>query len=236
MPWLGFFSKLACADAYVALDNTHLRKRHYHDRAAIVGPQGDPLWLSIPTGDHIGRPLNEVFSSDETVFNRFRKTIEFSYKRSSMFVAEWETIDGILQAIDVNQSIADINIGLIEKLYSILLSGQTLTVVRASETVDADNPTDRIIALCRSLGANELLVGDGASLDRQVHDVSAIEASGIAVWRQRFSANEWPYPQTRRQRAGFMPGLSIVDALLNIGRSAVTELIASDGLKPTRLF
>jgi hypothetical protein len=85
LPWLGFFGKLAFADAYVALDDARFRKRHFHDRSKIISMTGEGKWLGAPVGENLGRSLNEIAVNDITFIQRIARTIEHSYARAPFF-------------------------------------------------------------------------------------------------------------------------------------------------------
>jgi hypothetical protein len=80
--------------------------------------------------------------------------------------------------------------------------------------------TDRLIALCRSVGADTYLAGqDGPAY----MDASRFEAAGIAVSLQSYTPPSYP------QRHGpFIPGLSGLDLLLNTGPDALSVLRTGD--------
>jgi len=92
--------------------------------------------------------------------------------------------------------------------------------------------TERIITLCNTVGATEIVIGDGYMA--AVHDLEMVRQAGIKVLRQPFNSIHPVYRQlhSERQRISFVKGLSILDALLNIGASAVSRLIADPILAP----
>src|SRR5207247_5319678 len=75
--------------------------------------------------------------------------------------------------------------------------------------------TDRLVALVRAVGGDAYLTGHGA--DGYQED-GKFAAAGIAVEYQRYAA-----PPYRQLRSGtFVPGLSAIDALMNLGGEAAS--------------
>ena len=91
--------------------------------------------------------------------------------------------------------------------------------IRRSSEVEAEGQgTDLLIALTRELGGSTYLSGDGA--DGYQED-DRFTAAGVEL---RFQRYEHPvYPQRSLE---FVPGLSIVDALLHCGFEGTRALLA----------
>jgi hypothetical protein len=84
--------------------------------------------------------------------------------------------------------------------------GSSSQVVRASSLRLEGKKTERIIDLCRKLGADIYVSGGGGSTDYL--DVAALERAGILVVWQQF--NHPIYPQ-RYPELGFVPNLAFLD-------------------------
>jgi hypothetical protein len=55
---------------------------------------------------------------------------------------------------------------------------------------------------------------------------------GVQILVQDYLALHPQYSQSRRRYATFMPGLSIVDALFNVGREALKEFVSAPRYTP----
>jgi hypothetical protein len=77
-------------------------------------------------------------------------------------------------------------------------------------------PTDRLIDICREVGAREYLAGPGA---QAYMDVARFTASGIVLEMQAFR-----HPVYRQCHDPFVPGMAAIDLLLNSGPSALAFL------------
>ena len=82
-------------------------------------------------------------------------------------------------------------------------------IVKASQYEAREEPTGRLVDLCKALGADRYLAGAGG---RDYMNREEFEAAGIAVEFQDFVSPE--YAQAYRP---FIAGLSAVDLLFNYG-------------------
>jgi len=229
-PWLGYFSKLHYADCFVVLDDVHFRKRHYIDRTKIVDMHGNVSWVGIPVGQHYQEPCRDVMITDTSFVSRLITTIEQSYAKALFFDREKDsTLAIIASAIRSDVSLVDIDCDIIRGL-SEHVSISLPPIIYSSKIAQAADPTTRIIEVCASLGASEILVGDGSS--GRVHDWARVREAGITVFKQNFSAEHPIYGQARRRRLPFMPGLSILDAIFNVGRFQTRSFITNPNLAP----
>ena len=90
-----------------------------------------------------------------------------------------------------------------------MVRASTLTAVGATDCTG----TDRLVALVRAVGGDAYLTGHGAS---GYQEDERFAAAGIAVEYQRYAA-----PPYRQLNSGaFIPGLSAIDALMNLGGEA----------------
>jgi len=87
-----------------------------------------------------------------------------------------------------------------------------------------NDPTDRLIAICRAVGADTYLAGrDGATyMDR-----TRFEAEGIRVLYQSYA-----HPEYAQLHGDFTPFLSGLDLLLTHGDEALAILRSGDSWSP----
>lgn len=229
LPWLGFFSKLLVADCYVALDDAGYR-RNYLGRVRLLGPSGDVIWINIPTGASRGCPMSSVkLPSDLSYLKRTLSTIRHSYRRARFFDQEFHELEILLLQVYTEakgKSLACLNLELITRLVS-HIGGKPPKICLASSVVEKQERTGRTISICKALGADQLIVGDGGAL--QCHDVDLIGENNIRLFQLPFYRLHPQYNQCRKggQSGEFCKGLSIIDAILNLGRSQTLSLIKS---------
>jgi hypothetical protein len=92
-------------------------------------------------------------------------------------------------------------------------------VVRASElAIEAADPNDRLVALCRHFGARRYIAGKGG---RGYVEPERFASAGIDVVWQQFDPPAAAYPG---QRGATVTGLSVIDALFHVGAADTLEL------------
>lgn len=236
MPWLGYFSKLTFSDIFVVLDNVDFRKRHYFDRTKIVNMQGEIRWLGLPVGQNFKTKCNQVYInlSDKSYVDRIIRTIELSYAQARFFDAEWPRLRDVLrQPLDSKTNLVDINLDIVKSIMT-FLEVEMPKIHLASDLIEnCTDPSERIIRICNAVCAKSIVVGGGMSL--MVHDWKEITDQGINVYMQNYLEGHPIYKQSRRNRAGFQAGLSIIDAILNVGSKQTLDFLTDKIYSPVFL-
>jgi hypothetical protein len=232
LPWLGYFSKLEFADTLIVLDSVAFRRDHVK-RVRIFDNRYEVAWLTVPVGNHRNEACNTIaMPSDHRYIENMLKLLFYSYKHASAFDIEYPAVSSLLQeALQTSRFIVEANL----RITHMLRSHMGLAPIRTaliSELSAASDRTERIIDGCRALGADELLIGDGHM--QSVHDLGRIRTSGITIYQQHFARDHPVYPQlhTAHRQSPFVGGLSIIDALLNVGAQNVVDLIRQKRLAP----
>ena len=231
LPWLGYFSKLAFADAFIVLDDVQFRKRHFFDRTRIINMHGVEQWLGLPVGENFRAKCREVILRDGKCRDRIISTLQHSYRRARFFDEAMpllgEALSGsIQQGADLVTINLDIILGLLRHL-----DLKCPDVHYSSRCAPAMGATARVRALCKALGARELIIGAGSS--RRVHDWTSITEGGVGVFVQDYLSSHPHYTQTRRHRVPFTAGLSIADALMYVGVDSCRDFVAGTRFTPT---
>jgi hypothetical protein len=134
------------------------------------------------------------------------------YGRSAFF----EEVFGLVEPIysQAGEFLCDFNIQLIKAIKGYLaLPGELFLSSQVGSQGEAD---DRLIALAAKLGGGTYLSGKGG---RNYQDPAKFQAAGITLLERVY--NPIPYAQLH---GGFIGGLSILDALFNLGRGASSLL------------
>lgn len=215
LPWLGYFNKIANSDVFVWLHNVQFRKNYYQNRVKIKGTSGNAQWLTVPVHASLESKIDEVTLADPEHLGKIASTVEHCYARASYMEELWLPLREVLQ--QSHQRLDPLNRQLFDVLMEMLEFD--CRVVRAGEIEARDDPTLRLIDICRHLGADAYLAGAGS---RKYLDVEAFEKHSIQVIWQNFIENHPVYDQLR---GDFIPGLSIVDTLFNVGVQQTRQLI-----------
>lgn len=205
-PWLGYFDKLDRADVFVLLDNVQFKKNEWQNRNRIKGSEG-PQWLTVPVSGQFGRNIMELdIVSRQNWPERHLKTLRTCYGRASHYEATFSSYETV--ACRPWKKLADLNIQLLHDLLAQM--GLERRILLASELGPLSEDRDeRLIELCRKLGAETYLAGAGG---RDYMELERYRAAGIEVVFQ-----EYRHPTYPQLFGDFAPNLSVLDLLFNCG-------------------
>lgn len=206
LPWLGYFDKMNRADVFCYLNDVQYKKNEWQNRNRIKTAQGWQ-WLTVPVRYHFPDKINEVPINHTTGWQKKHlQALITNYSRAPFFKSyshifedtfsrEWEFI-------------SELNIHLLERLRKALNMDAKQTVV-SSELDLREEPTDRLIDICKAVGADTYLAGEGGA---NYMDLEQFAQNGVNVITQNFQHPVYP-----QMFADFESHLSIVDLLFNCG-------------------
>jgi WbqC-like protein family len=221
-PWLGYFDKIMRADVFVLLDHVqmsrgHGRNRSYTQRVQILG-HGRPTWLTVPVSKGHGsdQAISETFPDSQADWRRMHLVmLERCYEKHPAFDEVFLQVRAALTS--ASGSLADINAHIIGVLAGEI--GAPCRFVRSSALPPmGTRKTELLVEVVRAVGGTRYLYGKGGA---QYQDNEAFRHAGIEPIAQEYV--QPTYPQVGSDV--FIPGLSILDCLFNIGlRKAVSYL------------
>lgn len=207
LPYLGFFHKLLHCDVFVALDNVQFQKNGLQNRNKIKNAQGWQ-WLTVPVSHDFGQLINQVRPSPQIPWQRKHwNALCFNYSRAACFDTYGPVLEDLLSQ-DWN-SLCALNMAL-TRWVAKALGIETPIVYSSALAVEGDK-TDLLVRICQALKADAYLSGPGG---KRYMDLAAFEVAGIDVLWQQFTP---PVYEQLFPDVGFIPNLSVVDALLNCG-------------------
>ncbi len=206
LPWLGYFDKMDQADAFCYLDNVQYKKNEWQNRNRLKTAQGWQ-WLTVPTHYRFPQKIVEVKINDTVKWqHKHTQSITTNYSKSRYYDDYFPTLESVLK--QDFETIADFNIHMITQIREIL-GINSKPVVRASELSLSEDPTGRLIDICKYFSSDTYLAGqDGANY----MDMEQFAKAGIKVMVQEF--NHPVYPQCFGE---FQSHMSIVDLIFNCG-------------------
>lgn len=208
LPWLRYIDKIARSDVFVLLDDADYTKNGWQNRNKIKCAQGW-MYLTVPVRDAFGKPILEVrIDGGQRWRDKHLMALRTNYARAPFFgrySALFEAVYG--RPWD---SLVDLNMAI---LRDVLAAFEIRTrIVRSSELGVPGRRSERLVDICRRLGATAYLTGDYAAGNHL--DLAVFEAQGIEVQCQGWQCAS--YSQQHGQ-VGFVSDLSIVDLLFNEG-------------------
>jgi hypothetical protein len=234
-PWLGYFEKIARADVFVALDSVQFSKTGgtWCNRVRVL-VNHRPAWLTMPVDRafHGVRTIREMRIAGTKWRDKLLRTVELAYRRAPYFGEIFVVLEGILEM--GAETVGEFNFEGLRRLTGKLQLGPE-KIIESSSLRATGEATDLLISIVKHVGGTAYLCGGGAG-DYQEDEKFA--AAGVELVYQSFEHPAY----TQRGEAGFTPGLSVIDALMQCGfdgtrdliahpRSQLTGLAASDGLR-----
>ena len=225
LPWLGFFEQLLRSDIFVLYDDVQYDKHGWRNRNRVKGPQG-PVWLTVPVRTKgLGKPkINEVAinSAQPRWAYKHCQTLQQFYGKAPFFPHYYPLLEQTL--VEPWEQLLDLDLSLI-RLIAGWLGLTTEIVLSSSLGCEAEDPTQRLVDICRAVDADIFYEG---SSGKNYLDLAKFAAAGIQVVFQDYQCQ--PYPQLFGE---FISHLSVVDALFNCGPDSLAYL---PGLGPPPVF
>ena len=216
LPWLRYFHKLATCDTFVVLDNIQFTKNGWQNRNKIKTPQ-DPALLTVPVLHQFGQLLSDVCVDRKQPWRRKHwGALAAAYQKAPYFKEHAPFFKKIYESDW--EKLNDLNYEMF--FYFVKALGVKTKIIRGSELEVRGEATERLVAICRELGARAYLTGAYAA---EVYlDGRLFEEAGIELVFQKFECPQYPqlYPE-----AGFVPELSIADLLFNCGPKSLEVLL-----------
>ncbi len=216
-PWLGFFAKVAAADAFVLLDDAQFSKNGYINRVQVLGGDGAARWLTVPVTVSLGDPICAVRPARGDWARAHRDTLRGAYAEAAAFREAWPEVERIYAGLP-GGDLATVNGALIRALAGAL--GLESRFVAASELGAADLAgDDRLVALVRAVDpAGAYLSGRGGA---KYQDPDKFAAAGLG-----FRYTGFEHPEYDQGGGDFVPGLSVLDAVFHLGWDGAAALVA----------
>jgi len=206
LPYLGFFKKMQSCDIFLVYDRAQFSKNAYHNRNRIKTPHGK-AWITVPIKSPHSHPILSVEIDNARRWGRrFMETVHANYARAPYFDSFARDFERVF-LLSRWQKLVDLNIRLLDLVKEAL--GLEVKIIRTSSLPECQSTdaTGKLIEMTRAVGGSKYLSGPGgiAYLDRS-------EFSDVAL---EFVAP--PKGSYRQEWGGFVPDLSVVDALFNCG-------------------
>lgn len=217
-PWLGYFHKIIQGDCFVYLDNVQYRKNYFQNRTMIKDLSGESYWFTIPVQKApLNTSIKEIKIADVFQADKLIRTLQTFYHKTPYFS---ELAPLVFEIIRNNSgSLNSINFRSI-KLVMDLLSINKPFYIASELGIINDDPNGRIVEICHKLNANQYLAGKGG---KNYMDLDLFRKENIDVLWQEFVPSNYAYSQIN---GVFIPGLSVLDVLFNIGTENTKKLLA----------
>lgn len=209
LSWIGYYGMINLADIFIFYDDIQFERRSWQNRNKILQNNGESQWLTIPI-IHNGQneKINEVKIDYSTDWReKHWKSIYYSYCKAPYFKIYESEIKSIYE--DKHYTISDFNIFIIKKI-SELLNINTSKFMLSSEIKGVSGKkTDRLINILENVSGDEYISTIGT---KSYLETDKFKAKNINLFWY-----DYQHPTYRQMKQEFMPYLSVIDLLFNVG-------------------
>lgn len=219
LPWLGFFDKIARSDVFVLLDNVQFPKKGgiWTNRVQIL-MSGQANWMTVPVDRtfHGTKLINEMLINNKTDWRlKMHKTIQQNYIKAPYFIEIMPLVESLINESTAN--LAEYNVKAIRILAERV--GLSTDHLILSSTLNTEgNSTELLISITKAVGGDAYMCGGGAN---GYQEDEKFTGENIQLKYQEFKHPVYAQFNTK----DFIPGLSIVDVLMNCGFDGVNEIL-----------
>jgi len=211
IPWKGYFDAINMADEMILFDDMQYTKRDWRNRNMIKTAQG-PQWLSIPVevkGKYFQKICDTVISDKDWAKNHW-KSISLNYSKSDCFKEFKDEFEDLFLSFHETH-LSKINFRFISSINKIL--GIKTKISWSSEYELLDGKTERLVSICKILGATEYLTGPAA---KNYTDEKLFMRENIKITYLNYDH----YPEYNQLYPPFTHAVSIIDLIFNEGKNA----------------
>ena len=223
LPWLGFFEQMTRSDKFVLLDDVQYTRRDWRNRNKVRVKEGW-VWLTVPVQQksRFSQSLLETRIDNSISWRRKHlETLRQHYCKAPFFEKYFPRCQQIYKKDW--EFLFDLCLETIQFLKEEM--GIETPLLRSSEMKLSGEKTERLVSICRELGATHYLSGESGSDYISQEDFSN---QGIELEYQNYEHPVYPqrYPD-------FVPHLSAIDLLFNCGEQSLS-ILKQDKTEPIR--
>lgn len=211
IPWKGYFDLIRAADHFIIYDTAQFTKNDWRNRNLIKTADGSQ-WLTIPVQKKFGQTVRETEVQAGPWARKHWKAIETNYSGTPGFQLYEKSLGYLYKEIAQEKSLSKINFWFLTAICDLL--GITTKISWSHLYPMAEGKTERLIGLCKSIGADEYISGPSAKdyIDRELFREAGIKLTFV---------NYAGYPQYPQKFGVFDHRVSILDLLFNTGPEAI---------------
>lgn len=221
LPWTGFFNKIASSDIFVIFDDVQFprgKKNNFANRNRIK-TNGGAKWLTIPILEkNEFKNTNEIFINNKIAWKEQHwNMIDSNYHKTEFFS---EVSQSFQDVYNIEwEKLIDLNVHIIKKILEFLDINTEIKF--ASEFTTHESGTERIIELIKINNGTQYLTGTGPGSSRYVKGFeNEFSNNGIEIIEHAYEIVEY-----NQLFGNFIPGLSIIDMLFNLGLEKTSKIV-----------
>jgi hypothetical protein len=216
---LGYFNKILLSDRFVILDQVQFQKTGggWSNRVQLViGGKADWATMPIIRSYHGVLPYDQVEINDATGWReKFLRTMQMNYARTPYFQLTMSFLQPLVEY--PTRYLADFNLNAIKAI--MLALDLPLSKLTMQSKLDVTgSATDLLVSIVKGVNGSSYLCGGGTAGYQEDEKFSR---AGIKLIYQNFQHPLY----SQKGISSFIPGLSIIDGLMNCGFDGVKLLI-----------
>ena len=213
LPWCGYLAMMDSCDMFVYYDDVQMSVQSWQQRNRIKSKDG-AKWLTIPIIHSQGQKICDTGINYATDWQRKHwQSISQAYSRSphfskyapyieELYAVRWYLLSDYCMYIT-----------------NILAMGLNIKIphIRTSSSIYSEGSKgDRLISLLKNLGATEYISGLAAKsyIEEEKFDKAGIKLTWF----------DYKHPEYPQLYGDFIPYLSVLDLLFNVGEDAITYI------------
>jgi hypothetical protein len=218
-PWLGYFDKMARSDVFIFFDDVQFPKTGgtWANRVKML-VAGEARWVTAPISRafHGVAQINNIEWADEQPWrSKLLKTLVANYSRVPHYRETMAWLEPLILLPENN--LARYNMAVIRAIAD-RIGLRNDHCVTSSSLGGQGQASDLLIDLTRKVDGDCYMCGGGAS--------GYLEDKAFAVVGVELRYQSFAHPiYTQHGEREFIPGLSVVDALMNLGFDGVSQLL-----------
>ena len=214
LPYPGFFHKVSHSDVLIVQDVTKFDER-FSNRNKIISST-EWTWLTVPIKkNHKDYLLKDVQIFNDLKWNKVhRKKLESAYNKSNFFNKYNTDLNLILE--QKWEMLLELNMTIIKKINDWLKI--KTKIIYESELGIEGEATNRLINICKAVNADVYLSGD---MGHDYLNEELFKQNEIELKYQNYTPKQYNQILSRE----FIPNLSIIDMLSNIGHEEVRKIL-----------
>ncbi len=222
LPALNYVNRLCCADSFMVFDIIQRQPREPHNRNKLLC-NGEPKWLTIPINASNRALIYDMKVAGIDWIQQHKDTIRNYYLHAPYFEKEYidlyfQGIDDVLMTSDFDFTTSIMqtfsNLGELLDFKPRLIKSSDIN----NDTIEQALGPDKLMALCQKAGANLYISGPAG---RGYRVIDAFQGSGVDVLFHDYTHPIYDQVNTSE----FIPYMGFFDALFNLGRDQLIELI-----------
>lgn len=218
LPWVGYFELLACCDKFIILDDFQFVYQSFHSKNKLFVNIDTVDWYTVPIDKKksFEQPLNIVKIKESIPWRKkFWKRIENNYSKALCFDEFKDIIKDII--LEPTDSLLEQNMRFINYVAKLLDCENKIEY--SSNLVKVGKRSEEILSILRFVHADIYLSAHGSF--QYMYNDKIFPVKDVDVLFQ----NHVPKYYKQNRSSEFIPYLSMLDALFNVGSEGIKDIL-----------